>query len=316
MISHWQSFLQERSADWNLPGKGFWTFLLYNNYHPQCSNIDLLWFHNGSKFPRVVTKLCREEQSVKGEFENLRQVHQSVPMCVPKPLHFGKQGAFWALWMEGVPGSSCRPKDYRPSVLRSFVEMLAGMHCAIRAVGERIDPDRYRRMVLEPLQTAAHFSKDACIEAGCADLRARASAEWLHSLPVIRQHGDLFSGNVLADGHRWHIVDWESFGLVDLPFYDLLTFLISLLTVQGDAPGQWNPILVKETARLMECYAGKLGLSPEMVSLLLPLTLANWFHLQWRDGRKEFADRMYQTIGNYFRYPDQWGKVFLQAHLP
>lgn len=100
---------------------------------------------------------------------------------------------------------------------------------------------------------------------------------------------------------------------MDFPFYDLLTLLVSCLTAQGKTVEQWNPILVKQTPALVECYARKLDLSPPDVLLLLPLTLVNWCHLQWCDGRKPFVDRMYKTIQHYFEFTDQWQKVFVRS---
>ena len=311
MISQWKMFLDARLEEWNLPTKGKWSFLFLNNYGPQSSNIVLLWFHNADRFPRVATKLCSEERILKREFENLEQIYPCASRWVPRPLSFEKQGGLWALWMESVPGLSPPPQDYRPAWLQPLTGTLASMHEAIRNQGERLSPERYRRMVLDPLETVAQLGEEASVRAGCAEMRARISAEWMESLPVIPQHGDLFSGNLLLDRDRWHVVDWESFGVVDFPFYDLLTLLISLLTAQRNKVEEWDPILVKQAPALVECYSRKLGLSLADVSLLLPLTLANWCHLQWCDGRKAFTDRMYKTIQNYFESADQWQRVFV-----
>jgi len=313
MISQWRSFLEAKLDEWNLPANGHWNFLFVNNYGLLTSNIVLLWFHNEDKFPRVATKLCSEKRILKREFESLEQVHPCAPGLVPKPLDFGQQGGFWALWMEGAPGSSPLPQDYTPERLQLLTQTLASMHQAIRDQGKPLSPERFRRMVLDPLDTIARVGQAASVRKGCADLRARISAEWMDSLPVIPQHGDLFSGNLLSDGDRWHIVDWESFGTVDFPFYDLLTLLVSRLTTQGQTVERWDPVLVKHVPELVESYAAKLGLSPAAVSLLLPLTLANWCHLQWCDGRKPFVDRMYKTIQQYFESADQWQRVFIRS---
>lgn len=314
MISQWKGFLLEKAAEWDLPQSGKWSFLFNNNYHPHASNLNLLWFHDGDEFPRVVTKAFRDPQLPKREFENLQRVYSRASAWVPKPLHFGLQGQFWTLWMEGVPGMRFRTgKHYAPAMLRSVVEAVARMHGAVRNGGRRSDLERYRRMVSEPLQTVGKFGASDSIRAGCAGLAARCSAEWVDSLPVIPQHGDLFFSNILSDRGKWRVVDWESFGTIDLPFYDLFTFLLSLLRAGGETPGRWDPSLVKQAPVLVECYAQVLGLSPAAVPLLLPLTLANWFHLQRSDGRKEFTDLLYKTIEHYFEHPAVWERAFLPA---
>src|SRR5271154_5524575 len=142
MISDWKASLEQRLVEWNLPTDGEWTFLLLNICPPWGSNIDLLWFHNGGEFPRVVTKLCRDERIVRGEYENLTKVYSCAPAWTPKPLSFEEQGGFWALWMEGVPGSAFLQQDFHPAVLRSMVETLAAIHGGIQKHGGWHSPDR------------------------------------------------------------------------------------------------------------------------------------------------------------------------------
>ena len=60
---------------------------------------------------------------------------------------------------------------------------------------------------------------------------------------------------------------------------------------------------------LIAQYAGTLNLPTATVPLLLPLTLANWFHMQLSDGRAEFAARMYKQIQHYFEHPDIWNRL-------
>ena len=54
MISEWKACLAGNAAQWGMPESGDWRFLLYNNYHPHCSDMDLFWFHNGGTYPRAV----------------------------------------------------------------------------------------------------------------------------------------------------------------------------------------------------------------------------------------------------------------------
>lgn len=310
MIRECKAFLLERAGQWNLPAGEPWTFLLHNNYHPHSVNINLLWFHNGSGFPRLVTKLFRQPEIPKREFDNLVQVHRAVPQCVPKPLYFGLLCEFWALWMEGVPGLRLEARRVSAAVVRSLAEMVAAIHRGLRRGGARADLDRYRRTVSQPLQTVADFGAAAAVRAGCARVAAQTSAQWIDSLPVIPQHGDLFLSNVLSHREEWHVVDWETFGTIDLPFYDLVTLLFSLLRAGGETPDQWDASLAVQVPAAIESYAEALGLSAADVPRLFPLILANWFHLQWCDGRGEFTRLMYRTIHHYFEHTEIWEKIF------
>jgi hypothetical protein len=44
--------------------------------------------------------------------------------------------------------------------------------------------------------------------------------------------------------------------------------------------------------------------------LLLGLCLANWFHLQWPDRRREFTNLFYKIIQHYFEHRQAWEKIF------
>jgi hypothetical protein len=312
VIGEAQAFLLEKAPEWMTPAGGQWRALVHNNYHPHCSNINLLWFLDKDKFPRVVTKLYREQPIISREFENLRRAHAKVPELVPKPLHFGMQWGFWALWMEGLPGERFQAGNrHSPALLQSVVQSLAWMHHALRDASDPLPGHRYTRVVTEPLRTVAEYGPLASVRTGCEALAQRISPEWIDQLPCIPQHGDLFASNILIHHKRPFIVDWESFGAIGLPFYDLFTFLLSLLRLGGDAPGTWNPALIRQIPSLIQLYAQALEFPVSMASTLLPLTLVNWFHLQWCDGRKEFAEIMYKTLENYFSHPDEWQRVFL-----
>lgn len=311
MTGQCKAFLLANAAGWNMPATKDWSFLLYNNYHPHCTTINLLWFHDAGEFPQVVTKLFHAPELPMREFENLKRVYNSAPDWIPRPLHFGFCDPFWMLWMEGVPGSQFSPHhNHAPAVLRSITHVIASLHRAVRGNAGGGEVNRHRLMVSAPLRTLAEFGSSAVVRSGCARVGEMASVEWLASLPVIPQHGDLFVSNVLSHRGKWRVIDWESFGAIDLPCYDLLTLMLSLLRDAGETPDLWKPALVKQMPGLVESYCKALDISGVDIGLLLSLTLANWFHLQWTDGRKKFADSMYRTIERYFEHQNSWEEVF------
>lgn len=160
MIGIWKGFLLDKSAEWGVPAGGEWTFVIHNNYEPHCfrGNLNVMWFCNGGNFPRVVVKFCEDPVRLKKEFENMRSAHEVAPAIVPTPFHFGPQGRLWGLWMEGVPGAVLMGKEaYAPDVLYSMVEMVASLHAAVRPNPEKLAKERYRDIVLEPLEALAQL---------------------------------------------------------------------------------------------------------------------------------------------------------------
>ena len=312
MIDELKAVLLQSAAEWNVPAQNNWRFLFFNNYQPNYSTMTVLWFDEGGSFPRVVTKVFRDSTVPKQEWENLSFIQSRIPRVAPRPLRFGPAGKFWALWMEGLPGLPLSSQStYSRQVLRSIVESVISMHAAVRKPAGFESGDRHARLVTAPLQALADYGDSTVVRGGCARLAAALPAEALQSLSVVPQHGDLFDGNALIDHDRCRLLDWETYGILDLPFYDLVTLFYSMLRRRGDSPGAWDSSLVTEIAPLTSHYAAALEIPRPLLRALVPLSLANWFHIHWRDGRKDFASRMYRTIEACFQDPAAWELAFL-----
>jgi hypothetical protein len=59
-------------------------------------------------------------------------------------------------------------------------------------------------------------------------------------------------------------------------------------------------------------YTHAFGLSALDARLLLPLALANWFHLQWTDGRTQFSQGLYRDLEHYFENRGEWHTVLVR----
>ena len=315
MIEDWKRILSTRAAEWGLPAGGEWNVLFHNSYQPTGSTINLLWFHGNESFPRTVTKMGRDQAILTREYDNLQAVYRVAPRYVPRPMHLGCADGFWMLWMEGVPGRRIPPGRRHPaSVLTQSVDMLVSIHSAVAKGIEQSAMDRHARMVTAPIDALLQYGGPAVRER-CHGLLETATAGWLQSIPVIPQHGDLFLDNVLRYREECHIVDWEVFGVVDLPFHDLLTLLLSFLSASASAPERWDADLRRRIPSLIERYACGMKLPASAVSVLLPLTLANRFYLHWIEGRAA-AVVMYAAIKHYFEHTAYWQEVFLGREHP
>jgi hypothetical protein len=312
MIEAWKQILTTKAAEWDLPGGGEWNFLFHNNYHPNISTINLLWFYRNESFPRVVTKLKRERDALALEFHNLKSVYSVAPRHVPRPIHLGDSGEFGMLWMGGVPGYCIPPggRDLAPNLAPS-VDMLVSIQRALnRGIGQAA-ADRHARMVEAPVALALRQTESKAVRDGCLALLAAATPEWLAKLPVIPQHGDLYLDNVLRYQDQRHIIDWEDFGKVDLPFYDLLTLLHSSLSATAHKPEHWDPSVKQQIVPLLERYSRGVPAPSAAIRLLLPLTLANRLYYHCGEGRAAAAAIVSAGIEHYFEHTSYWQEVFI-----
>lgn len=311
MIDHCKRTLLARASEWQLPVDGKWTFLFHNNYQPSGSSINLLWFHGNEPFPNAVAKICRSAHLLEREGRSLTTAHRAVGKHVPRPLDFYSAEGFWVLWMSGVPGFRVPPRRrYARAELIGAVDMVVSIHGALKSEHPEGCSDRHERMVAKPLKAVAEFGNSPAVRAGCAALAEATAGSYLRGLPVIPQHGDLFLDNVLHFRDQWHVVDWESFGAVDLPFYDLLTLLLSVLGTFGELPANVDGKVVQQIPFLAERYATGIGLPETLISTLLPLTLVNRFYLNWIEKRDRLTDRLYRGIEGFFTHKQTWDEIF------
>jgi hypothetical protein len=89
--------------------------------------------------------------------------------------------------------------------------------------------------------------------------------------------------------------------------------LISLISPDGAMPARLDPAMAQQAPALVALYAAGIGLPASNLEYLLPLTLVNWFHLMWLDGRTKFAVRMYRMIEHFFEHPGWWQQTLLPA---
>jgi len=294
LIEDCKQLLSTRAAEWGLPAGGKWNPIFHNNHQPTRSTINLLWFHQNDKFPRAVTKMLWRGHSVLAqEFQRLQAVYTLAPRYVPRPMHLGDMDGFGMLWMEGVPGCRIPPaRRYPTSLLSASVDILVSIHRAVNKGIEQSVADRHACMIAAPLKAVLQFGGPA-VRAGCLALLETATAEWLQTLPVIPQHGDLFFDNVLLYREECHIVDWDNFGDIDLPFHDLITLLLSFLpTSSSDSDRwRWNPEFRRQLPLLVERYARGIQLPASIVSVLLPLALANQLYLHCQTVERRLWER-------------------------
>jgi len=315
MIKKHKNFLIEMSARWGLTLTKPLKFFIYNNYHPHCTNIDIFWFHAKGKFPCVVTKLSRDRTPLEREYENLKKVFARGLACVPRPLYCGPSGEFHTLWMTGVPGFQIKSGDKRVGkYLDGLVDAIIDLHGRLRSSDSGFDRKRITRFVDEPLETVSKYGTSDAVQRCCRSLQQYFSNLSTDRIPVILQHGDLFIGNVLRDGRQYYFVDWETFGLVDLPFYDLFTFFASFLSGFGDNPEHWPECITKQLPRLIRKYANHLGLLPINPVPFFRLTLVNWFHILHLDGRQEVARQRYEFIERYLENEHLWQAMLFERY--
>lgn len=303
MINQCRSLLETHVTEWGLPVERDWTFLVYNNYNPRYSNLNIFWFQQHQQTPLVMTKVFPEASLPSQEFQNLQDVYAYAAEAVPRPLGLYQQDDFWTLWMTAVPGSRLTTDLLSDTAIDQFSDALARIHSGV--AGKRSPQPATSDPGGDFFEAAIQRSES--LAANCRRIRAEYTQSWLEAMPKLPQHGDLYTDHILVGGsNSWHIVDWETLGEIDLPYYDVITLLLSLA---GEAPPRaWNAGLERYGRRLLARYSKSLQLAPQDFLRLLPLILARWARAQRSPARESSA---YSVLEDYFSHAREWEQALL-----
>jgi hypothetical protein len=311
MINDLQDFLYDKCPSWGLGPLHRVHFFIYNNYHPHCTNINIFWFGGNKKSPIVFTRLSRDPSPLEHEYGSLHQLRDKGVLCTPRPLHFGFLSGFHSLWMTGMPGYRIKPGDVSvSSYLGDLTTALASMHNKIRNHASRSTISRTENFLIGPLESVRTFggAKLASLFKKHYENGSRKLLDGV--LPIIGQHGDMSVGNVLREGKNFFFVDWESFSVLDWPAFDLFTLLTSILDGFGDDASAWPVAFTRQLPSSIRSYCNRISLPLESAEPLFYLTLINWFHLQYQEGREAGYKRKYRILENSLENKNLWLKTF------
>lgn len=168
--------------------------------------------------------------SLKKEFETLKEVYAVLPKIVPKPLAFEKIGLNDVIISEGV----------KHRVLNKFDSFILKKNI-IETFNTVNEAGFTYFLVNKPEKTHASRIRESVFTLDQLDI-AQPLNEWLSvfdfsrlkNIPYIKQHGDLASNNVGVYKKDIYIFDWEDFGRVLLPGYDLFLFAFTFFKFNFD----------------------------------------------------------------------------------
>lgn len=181
-----------------------------------------------------------------------------------------------------------RPQSRRRKV--ALVDAVAGwlLQVARQTVGtsEGLEPER-RRLVLDVLAISPQSPPaDEC-------------RTGLGGVPAVFEHGDVSQGNVVFDGHRLALVDWELARFPGFPLWDLLYFalcalpLVDGVTDEGDQDRHFLALFEGRAPSSSLLFGwirsavDSLGLQPRSVGWLTTMCWLHWCELLRRIRREQ-----------------------------
>jgi hypothetical protein len=284
--------------------------LMYNNFDLTMGSILLMIFSAGDKHPTVVAKLCRDAGIAKQEFENLCAVRDLNGNLAPTPLFFDTVDGFGVMGMTAVPGKPLAEWNTRVAGLPSIVARLIAFHTSVRR--GPMDLARSLRCFSEPFEAIGRLGHDASVERAVAAIGQSLAPSFQESvLPAIPQHGDLCFNNILVAGDRITVVDWEEFGRVFLPGYDLFCLLLSFYVPRDASLLQrlWVDDDLRQSLRsAVDEYFKAFGIPRKLVGAILGFSVMRQFLYAHRLGRSS-AEALWQRVVGYVQHQDRFRQL-------
>jgi hypothetical protein len=152
------------------------------------------------------------------EYRAMLNVREVIPEAVPEAVSLRPKGDLSALITRGVPFKCIR--ECSPS-LTDFVWRYHAIQLTSQPFAHSPSM-RHRDAIANMLGSDALKELRAPISAWLAS----NDCDFLDGLPAARQHGDFVTSNLAATGDGYVIFDWEDFGEVWLPGFDVCTFML------------------------------------------------------------------------------------------
>ena len=191
----------------------------------------------GDCYFKAVSLCQRSEPAVTG-FLARRFSH-----LLPRVIAAEPERRWWL--MAAVPGTPIDELDV-PRIWAEAAAAYGGMQAAcvplveqLKAVGCPARPlehlaDAVGALCAGPLDGLTPEEADR-FRALAPSLEARCSELASHRVPLTLEHGDLWPGNILADGHACAILDWEDAGIAH-PFLSLAPLHVGLAGCRSATP--------------------------------------------------------------------------------
>ncbi len=166
-----------------------------------------------------------ETYDLQAEYKIAKSVWQMFEAFVPRPLEFFREQGLSCIVFEGVDFQFVRGRDLLAAGVgdrlgRGMLDFFAATMSSRGSGAPAPEVD----CVLAGIDERFAGTEHECL---WQQVRAGLDLPYLASLPSLRQHGDFVPNNLGSRKSRIIIFDWEDFGKVCLPGFDLAVLLAS-----------------------------------------------------------------------------------------
>lgn len=282
-------------------------FLIYNNFDPIAGNLLLFIFSEGEKHPGIVIKISKIGENIKNEYENQRDLWKKLHFFIPEPLLFREIDSCGVIAMKVVRGNHLSRISMNSDLLSSLVDKMIFFHKKVQK--GKIAPALLHSQINNTLKSIEHKnSNDQLVSFFSETLKQLHRKLKFKGIPRIPQHGDFLVNNILHNFDEICILDWEDFGRINIPGYDLYCLLLDLFGDKNFLDNRYSPGVKKMKIAIRDNifkYFSYFSLSSELSRLVFITTILKQFDYSFQAGRSSVQvlwDRLRDYAENTKRY--------------
>jgi len=327
-----------RQAGYTLSGSLL--FLILEDYQNSTRRQAMLFlFDQELPVPYALAKVTRQTNQcaiLKREFNTLVNLHKSLAQelrtTIPQPLAFIERDGLTVICETFLPGRSIyysmrntwHPRRHASHHFGQAMEWLVQFQKATLMSDGYLDEWLMREHVMRPLESfQRHFKLSTHERQMIRYVIESAHKLQGERLPLVMRQGDFWARNLIENGNKVGVVDWERFSKRSTPFSDLFMFATSYGLSYPWKLGRWaEPVTAfratyLERSWLGQCirdyllaYCQAMGVSPALLEVFFPVFLAEqalkemeqWENHTPRSGRQTWRNLIHE-------YAQQGGSV-------
>jgi hypothetical protein len=241
-------------------------------------NFNFFVFGDREEFYQVKVS---SERPLRGEYEALRIAHQAIPGNVPQPVGLYQKAGLEILICRGIRHKKVRSLQAHRDIVQKEIKAILKTSKVFFREEKPSSPHT------QQLMTVFDYFKNHPLSIAMQDWLRNLNPRLINSLPHIKQHGDLTLYNMGVARNKLIIFDWEDFGKITIPGFDLCCLAVNSVT-------RFSPMRIerisersaypKEVIDIIACYCEELPLDQETFFSLYPIYLFYFLYLKDRYG--------------------------------
>jgi len=285
--------------------------LMYNNFGPAdvegtLISVLLFLFQKKDRQPSVVIKLNQDMNAHCREYEALCTIQRVMNGLAPAPLFSESYGDWGIIGMSSLYGKCLSGWDERVNVLPIVGDRLLSCHLRLRGAMQEITHFLSSEQVQKILKTV---NGSPALLNQAVDVWASVCSGLTNlSLPCIAQQGDFCFPNILFHGKNIFFLDWEDFGEITIPGYDLFCLLLSFyFPNEGQQAKRFfqDRVFLKHARQCVDRYFRGIGIPKELARKLFEFTLIQQFLSSYQ--KKRLSTELFaQRLMEYLKDPNRF----------